>query len=132
MHQRNSATTAQQQHTPSDLRKGASKNLRTKELKNIVEEEVAETDLDTIRLVVSYLNQKCGTRYLSTTESTKRHIRARLNDGFVLEDFRAVIDTKHDDWSGTEYAKFLRPETLFGSKFEGYLNARPKQKEVEW
>ena len=25
---------------------------------------------------------------------------------------------------GTDYQKYLRPETLFGSKFESYLNAK--------
>ena len=25
-------------------------------------------------------------------------------------------------WGGTDMAQYLRPETLFGNKFEGYLN----------
>jgi uncharacterized phage protein (TIGR02220 family) len=74
--------------------------------------------------IVSYLNKKAGTNYREKTESTKRHIRARLNDGFTLDDFRAVIDKKCNEWLGTQWEKFLRPETLFGSKFESYLNAK--------
>lgn len=74
--------------------------------------------------VVSYLNDKAGTRYKATSEKTKTVIRARAAEGFTLDDFRAVIDNKCRDWLGTEFEKFLRPETLFGTKFEGYLNAK--------
>lgn len=87
------------------------------------------TEAEAIAAVVAHLNERCGTRYRPTTEATKRHIRARLRDGFSLDDFRAVIDKKHRDWSGTEYEKYLRPETLFGSKFEGYLNEKPGKRE---
>lgn len=88
--------------------------------------------LDSIKEIVSYLNQVCGTKYRYQSEKTKEKIRARLNDGFTIDDFKTVIDRKFADWSGDEkMSKFLRPETLFGSKFEGYLNqkdAEPKRK----
>ncbi len=29
---------------------------------------------------------------------------------------------KYKEWDGTEYSKYLRPKTLFGDKFESYLN----------
>ena len=50
----------------------------------------------------------------------------------MIEDFKTVIDKKSREWIGTEFEKFLRPETLFGTKFEGYLNSRinPKQTTV--
>lgn len=79
-------------------------------------EEVAE--------IVSYLNEKAGTKYRANTEATRRHIVARLNDGFSVDDFKEVIDKKCADWMGTDYQKYLRPETLFGSKFESYLNEK--------
>lgn len=72
--------------------------------------------------VVDYLNSKAGTRYKHSSEDTRKHIRARVNDGYTLDDFKAVIDRKVEEWKGTEWEKFLRPSTLFGSKFEGYLN----------
>lgn len=72
--------------------------------------------------VVDYLNSKAGTRYKHSSEDTRKHIRARVNDGYTLDDFKAVIDRKVEEWKGTEWQKFLRPSTLFGSKFEGYLN----------
>ena len=46
-----------------------------------------------------------------------------MNDGFTVDDFKAVIDKKAKEWKGTEMAQYLRPETLFGTKFESYLNA---------
>lgn len=72
--------------------------------------------------VVDYLNQKLGTRYKADTEKTRRLIRARIREGATLEDFRKVIDKKVKEWRGTKYEPYLRPETLFGTKFESYLN----------
>lgn len=74
--------------------------------------------------VVAYLNEKAGTKYRASAEKTKKLIHARLAEGFTLEDFKTVIDNKCADWLNTDYAKFLRPETLFSPKFEGYLNQR--------
>lgn len=75
--------------------------------------------------IVNYLNEKAGTRYKHTSGKTQTCIHARLEEGFTLDDFKTVIDKKCADWIGTEWEKFLRPETLFGTKFEGYLNAKP-------
>lgn len=72
--------------------------------------------------VITYLNEKCKTSYRATTSKTKTLINARVNEGFVLEDFKKVIDTKSTEWLNTDMAKYLRPETLFGPKFESYLN----------
>lgn len=73
-------------------------------------------------IIVNYLNQKLGTRYKVNSANTKKHINARLNEGYKPDDFKTVIDKKCNEWIGTEYEKYLRPETLFGSKFESYLN----------
>ena len=40
-----------------------------------------------------------------------------------MEDFKAVIDYKVSEWKGTKMEDYLRPETLFGTKFESYLNS---------
>lgn len=74
--------------------------------------------------IVSYLNEKAGTNFKATTAKTKSAINARLAEGFKVEDFKTVIDKKCAEWIGTEMQKYLRPETLFGTKFEGYLNAK--------
>lgn len=76
--------------------------------------------------VIDYLNQKAGTDYRAGSKATQAHINARVAEGFTLEDFRKVIDNKVADWRGTEWEKFLRPQTLFGTKFESYLNEKPK------
>ena len=75
--------------------------------------------------IVSYLNQKAGTNYRPTTPKTKTAIKARLSEGFTVDDFKIVIDKKCAEWVGNEkMERYLRPETLFGTKFEGYLNAK--------
>lgn len=73
--------------------------------------------------IVDYLNEKTGSKYRSSGSKTKSLIKARVNDGFNLDDFKKVIDTKTSQWlNDQKMKKFLRPETLFGTKFEGYLN----------
>lgn len=90
-----------------------------------------------IKAVVDYLNSKLGSHYLTSTKSTRKHITARLKEGYNLDDFKTVIDSKRAEWLGTDKQKYLRPETLFGSKFEGYLNAakmaitKPEDKSID-
>lgn len=79
--------------------------------------------------IINYLNNKCNTRYRYNTPNTKKHINARLNEGYTEQDFYTVIGKKADEWLGTEQEKYLRPDTLFGSKFESYLNQQIKQKD---
>lgn len=73
--------------------------------------------------VINRLNEKAGTNYRASSKATQGHINARIAEGYTLEDFYSVIDKKCAEWGGTDFAKYLRPETLFGSKFENYLNA---------
>ena len=72
--------------------------------------------------IVAYLNDKTNKNYKHTTGKTRRFIEARWNEDFRLDDFKKVIDIKTSEWLGTSQEKYLRPETLFGTKFEGYLN----------
>ncbi|MGR8860817.1 conserved phage C-terminal domain-containing protein [Leuconostoc citreum] len=74
--------------------------------------------------IVDYLNEKTGSKYRSSGSKTKSLIKARTNEGFSLDDFKTVIEKKAKEWSGTTMEKYLRPETLFGTKFEGYLNEK--------
>jgi len=74
------------------------------------------------KLVIDYLNAKTGSKYRYSKSSTK-HIIARLGEGFTVDDCKMVIDKKCNEWLQDPYmSKFLRPETLFAGKFEGYLN----------
>lgn len=79
---------------------------------------------------VEYLNSKAGTKYKSTSKNTTRHIQARINEGYTLEDFKTVIDKKCSEWLNTDMEKYLCPETLFGSKFEKYLNQKIIHKNI--
>ena len=74
---------------------------------------------------MEYLNAKSKKGFRTTTDSTIKYINARLNDGFSIDDFKKVIDTKCSQWMNTDNHIYLRPETLFGNKFEGYLNEKP-------
>ena len=40
-----------------------------------------------------------------------------------------VIQFKCQEWMGTEFEKYLRPETLFGNKFAGYLEKSNEKRE---
>ena len=77
---------------------------------------------ESINEIVDYLNSKTGKKYRSSTGDTVSKIKARLNDKYTVEDFKKVIDTKVNNWTGTEYEKFLQPSTLFGNNFDNYLN----------
>ncbi|MYM99653.1 hypothetical protein GTH29_01925 [Lactobacillus iners] len=79
--------------------------------------------------VIKYLNAKAGTNYRATNKATQRLIKARFNEGMTTKDFKKVIDTKCADWlKDPKMCEYLRPATLFGSKFESYLNQKTKPK----
>ncbi|MDK8646446.1 conserved phage C-terminal domain-containing protein [Staphylococcus condimenti] len=73
--------------------------------------------------IVDYLNEKTGKQYKHTTKKTQTLIKARTKEGFNLDDFKQVIDNMSSQWmNDSKMNQYLRPETLFGTKFEGYLN----------
>lgn len=74
--------------------------------------------------IVDYLNEKTGKNFKHKTAKTRKFIEARWNQDFRLDDFKKVIDIKTDEWLNTDSDKYLRPETLFGTKFESYLNQK--------
>ena len=87
--------------------------------------------------IIDYLNLKTNSNYKYTTKKTQTLINTRLKESFTLEDFKKVIDKKVSDWAEDgKMSKFLRPETLFGTKFESYLNEKtstsaPKKEKFE-
>lgn len=84
-----------------------------------------EKDEIPYKLIIDLLNKVAGTRYRYTTEKTKKDIKARWNEGFRFEDFKHVILVKTEEWlNDPAMNKFLRPQTLFGTKFESYLNQK--------
>lgn len=83
---------------------------------------------DVVHEIVDYLNGRTGAAYRAASKKTRTLINARLKEGFSREDFFSVIDKKAEEWSGTEFQAYLRPETLFGTKFESYLNQKVARK----
>lgn len=95
-------------------------------------ESNTETNTSTntdIKYIVDYLNDRVGSSFKSTTKATQRVIKARLAEGFTVDEILLVIDKKCQEWLGdSKMEQYLRPETLFGTKFEGYLNAKVSKK----
>ena len=72
--------------------------------------------------IISYLNLKAKKNFKVNTASHQKFIKARLKEGYVLEDFKKVVDVMVAKWKGTEYEQYLQPQTLFGNKMDNYLN----------
>ena len=72
--------------------------------------------------VISYLNLRAKKNFKIDTASHQKFIKARLKEGYVLEDFKKVVDIMVVKWKGTEYEQYLQPQTLFGNKMDNYLN----------
>lgn len=83
-------------------------------------------NLELAKEIIDYLNLKANKKFKPTTPKTKQLINTRVKEGFTKGDFIKVIDTKCKSWLGTEWERYLRPETLFGTKFESYLNEEVK------
>lgn len=118
-------TKPKQSRNKTETKPKQNQNAYTKEInkENKRNKDILSSNLDTVKSVVDYLNEKCGTKYKHSSAETQRLIVARLNQGFSLEDFKQVIDNKVADWGNdSQMSKFLRPQTLFSNKFESYLN----------
>ena len=86
-----------------------------------------EKEKEPIKTIVEYLNAVVGVHFKPDTPKTVALIRARLREGFTVDDFKTVIDKKAAHWARDgDMQRYLRPETLFGTKFEGYLNEHEK------
>ncbi len=86
-----------------------------------------ESGKEKIKTIVEYLNAVVGVHFKPDTPKTVALIRARLREGFTVDDFKTVIDKKAAHWARDgDMQRYLRPETLFGTKFEGYLNEHEK------
>lgn len=79
-----------------------------------------------IKEVIDYLNEKTNKNFRATTKKTQTLIKTLLKNKYTVEDIKKVIDIKVKQWGKDNKMKiYLRPETLFGNKFEGYLNEEP-------
>lgn len=100
-----------------DLKVGPKDNIN----KNIIVNNIKSVALE----VIDYLNTLTNSKYKWNSVETLNLIRDRLEEGYSVEDFKEVILKKYNEWSGTIYAKYIRPSTLFKeSKFDEYLNQK--------
>lgn len=118
--------------------------LDTKKLRGIKTDinktDINKTNIDNISSssntkiieeIINYLNQRTMSNYRSNSKATQKHILARLKEGYQLSDFKYVIDVKIDHWMNDKKMRdFLRPSTLFGTKFEDYRNQKMKYSKV--
>jgi len=107
---------------PKKITKVLPKMVHTKE--SIKETFTKESNtISPVAIIISTLNSILGTKYKLNTKKTSDLIHARIKEGFTVDDFKTVIDKKYYEWGHDhKMAMFLRPETLFGTKFESYLN----------
>ena len=99
-----------------------------------VEEEVEEEKEIPYEEIVNHLNEKANKKFKPRSRVTKQHINARWEEGFRVDDFKQVINNKVVDWKDDpKMDKFLRPQTLFNTKFEAYLNEGGKKNDrADW
>lgn len=98
---------------------------RNKELKNDknVKNEKKDIYTSAITEILNYLNLRTGKKYTGRSKAQREHIIARLKEGYTVDEFKTVIDNKVKAWGHDDKMRqYLRPETLFSTKFETYLN----------
>ncbi|MDD5006623.1 MAG: conserved phage C-terminal domain-containing protein [Candidatus Omnitrophica bacterium] len=84
----------------------------------------SRVEIEYIKDIIDFLNLKTGSTFKKNSKSTNKHISARIREGYSLDDFKMVIDFKNLEWGeNPEMKEYLRPITLFGTKFESYLMA---------
>lgn len=111
------------------LRNNNNKNYQSKELTNIKTNSLATAEPSIYKDVIDHLNDKVGAKYKPNSAVNKRLIDARAKEGYSLDDFKTVIDNKCATWAhDPKMSKYLRPQTLFGTKFESYLNEKAPNK----
>lgn len=99
--------------------------------KTQAKEKKPQEDTEIYKRIISYLNEKCHTWYSPENEDTRERIDKILNMGYKEKDFYSVIDIKVSEWYGTKWGKYLRPYTLFGDKFENYINQAKREAKAE-
>jgi len=71
---------------------------------------------------INYLNSVKGSNYQQITFANNEDLCKLIDKGYGYSDFKKVIDKKWNQWKGTRFEEYVRPSTLFGNKFETYLN----------
>ena len=71
---------------------------------------------------IDAFNAITGKDYRSSGGKDWLDLRRIYDSGRTVEDVRKVVAAKQGQWADSDMAKFIRPSTLFGAKFEEYLN----------
>lgn len=118
----------------------------TTDIKNPICPVASQPDRDVLitdqaRQVLTHLNKVTNSKYQVSTTSLQ-NIRARIGEGFTVEELSLVVDYCNAKWSeDLTMSAYLRPQTLFQpSKFPGYLKSanswakagRPRRVNGEW
>ncbi|AEB29584.1 phage conserved hypothetical protein [Carnobacterium sp. 17-4] len=127
--QSNNKGTTEEQQSNTDKNVKNVENVKNVKNKDIVGQE--SPDNVPYKEIVDYLNLKAGTNFRPSASKTKTLIKARINESYSIDDFKKVIDIKSDEWlKNKDMVRYLRPETLFGTKFESYLNQKQVYKDT--
>jgi uncharacterized phage protein (TIGR02220 family) len=117
-------TTSNKQNISKTLAKSEQNTENEYEIVINTKESAERKTKETVNQVIDYLNEKSKKSFKPSSDSTIKHISARIREGFLIDDFKRIIDYKCKEWLGDQqWDKFVRPETLFGTKAEGYLQA---------
>ena len=99
-----------------------------KQEKKAIKQEAS--NIDNVKLIIDYLNDRADKKFSATSKSTINSINARIKEGYNFNDFKYVIDIKCQKWLNTSWEDYLRPQTLFGNKFNSYLNEKPQSQPI--
>ena len=109
--------------TTSDTNKNSDKSQVTYQQSQSTKKEDKSEPIP-YKEIIDYLNQKTGAHYKASSKANQRLIQARWHEGYTLQDFKTVINNKAFEWQASpKMWRYMRPATLFSSKFDDYLNA---------
>ena len=103
------------------------KNVQTLVKAEEIKPKSIDKNSELIQHIIEYLNQQTNRAYTNKAKDAVRAINARISEGHQLEEFKKVIDIKTKQLMGTDMENYLRPITLFGTKFNSYINERPTE-----
>jgi len=88
-------------------------------------------EMPKVNEVIDYMNSVGGAKFRANTGNTAKMVIARYKEGYTIEDFKKVIDSRFKAWNGTDMMQHFCPQTLFRpNNFEKYLQnakfARPQ------
>ncbi|MCP4569481.1 MAG: hypothetical protein GY841_18040 [FCB group bacterium] len=97
---------------------------KTNKKEKSIKPEILENSDNLIDEIIQDLNQVTGRGFRTQTESYRKLVAGLLRKGFIFEQFHQVHIHRAKKWLGDpKYQEFLRPQTLYGNKFDAYLQA---------